>query len=185
MEFEELQSGHRRLVSVLIMLTPFHCPANPGDKEQGIWWDSLLAILGSSCLDYFKHPDWASSSLVSIWVRISCVITSPWSERGAPYKVTYYLCSNSDSTHNEISNSKKFVKIICDTIFFCFLIVPQNIFTNFFESLLSLRVLSLLLQILQVTLWGAPFSLQGEVITQLVLTHVETRLDEAQSGCLK
>ena len=28
-------------------------------------------------------------------------------------------------------------------------------------------------------------SLQGEVITQLVLTHIKTRLDEAQSGCFK
>ena len=30
----------------------------------------------------------------------------------------------------------------------------------------------------KVILEGAPLSLQGEVITQLVLTHVETRLDE-------
>ena len=35
-EFGELQSGHRRFVSDSIMSTPVHCPANPGDKEQGI-----------------------------------------------------------------------------------------------------------------------------------------------------
>ena len=28
-------------------------------------------------------------------------------------------------------------------------------------------------------------SLQAEMITQLVLTHIKTRLDEAQSGCFK
>ena len=28
-------------------------------------------------------------------------------------------------------------------------------------------------------------SLQGEVITQLVLTHIKTRLDKAQSECFK
>ena len=28
-------------------------------------------------------------------------------------------------------------------------------------------------------------SLQGEVITQLVLPHIKTRLDEALSGCFK
>ena len=31
----------------------------------------------------------------------------------------------------------------------------------------------------------APLSLQGEVITQLVPTDIETRLDEAQSGCFE
>ena len=35
-EFGELQSGKRSFVSDLIMSTPVHCPANPGDKEQGI-----------------------------------------------------------------------------------------------------------------------------------------------------
>ena len=94
------------------MLTLVHCPADPGDKKQGIWWDSLLAMLGSSCLDYLKHPDWASSSLVIILVRISCVITSPWSERGTPHKATCNLSSNSDSTHSESSDSKKVCKNI-------------------------------------------------------------------------
>ena len=35
-EFAELQSGQRSFVSDLIMSTPVHCPANPGDKEQDI-----------------------------------------------------------------------------------------------------------------------------------------------------
>ena len=35
-EFGELQSGHRSCVSNSIVLTPVHCPDNPGDKEQGI-----------------------------------------------------------------------------------------------------------------------------------------------------
>ena len=102
-------------VSDLIMSTPVHCPANQRDKEQNIWWDSLLAMLGSSCLDFLKHPDWASSSLVLIWVRTSCVITSPWSERGTPYKATCNISINSDSTHSESSESKMFVKIFSDT----------------------------------------------------------------------
>ena len=116
-EFGELQSGQRSFVSDLIMSTPVHCPGNLGDKEQGIWWDSLLAMLGSSCLDYLKHPDSVSSSLISIWVRTSCVITLPWSERGAPHKASCNLCSNSDSTCSASSDSKKFVKIFSDTIF--------------------------------------------------------------------
>ena len=118
MEFGELQSGHRSFVSDSIVLTPVHCPANPGDKEQGIWWHSCLAMLGSSCLDYLKHPDLASSSLVSIWVRTSRLIASPWSERGAPHKVTCNLCSNSDNTRSERSDSQKFLKLFCDTRFF-------------------------------------------------------------------
>ena len=61
----------------------------------------------------------------------------------------------------------------------------HKIFSNLLESLLSLCVLSLLLDRLQVALWGAPFSLQGDVITQLVLTHIKTRLNEAPLGCFK
>ena len=118
MEFRELQSGHRSFVSDSIVLTSFHCPANPGDKEQGIWCDSLLAMLGSSCLDYLKHPDLTLTSLVSIQVRTSCEIASPWSEKGAPHNVTCNICSNSDSTLSERSDSKKFLKIFCDTHFF-------------------------------------------------------------------
>ena len=118
MEFDKLQSGHRSFVSNSIVLTPVHCPANPGDKEQGIWWDCLLAMLGLSCLDDLKHPNLASSSLGLIWVRTRCVIASPWSERGAPHKVTCNLWINSDCTRSEQSNSKKCLKIFCDTHFF-------------------------------------------------------------------
>ena len=35
-EFGEIQLGHRSSVSDSIVLTPVYCPANPGDKEQGI-----------------------------------------------------------------------------------------------------------------------------------------------------
>ena len=35
-EFRELQSGQRMLISDLIMSTPVHCHANPGEKEQDI-----------------------------------------------------------------------------------------------------------------------------------------------------
>ena len=89
-ELRKLQSGHRSFVLNSMVWTPVHCADNPGDKVQGIWWDSLLAMLGSFCLDYFKHPDWASSSLVS-----SCGITSPQSERGALHKVNCNCRSNS------------------------------------------------------------------------------------------
>ena len=56
-ELGELQSGQRSFVSDSNVWTPVHCPANPGDKEQRFRWDSILAMLGSSCLDYLKHPD--------------------------------------------------------------------------------------------------------------------------------
>ena len=78
MELGELQSGHRMFISDSIMLTPVHCPANLEDKERDNSWDNLLTMSRSSCLYYLRHPDSASVSLVSTWVRASCVITLPW-----------------------------------------------------------------------------------------------------------
>ena len=61
--------------------------------------------------------DGALSRLVLIWVRTSCVITPPWSERGTPHKATCNLSSNNDSTRSESSDSSKFVEIFWYTIF--------------------------------------------------------------------
>ena len=50
-EFGELQSRNRRYVSDSIMLTPVHCPSNPGDKSRAFnekvsWpcWGDLVLI---------------------------------------------------------------------------------------------------------------------------------------------
>ena len=60
----------------------------------------------------------------------------------------------------------------------------KNCVTKYFYKFFIVTTVTIVGEITSDLVRGTS-SLQGEVITELVLTHIKTRLDEAQSGYFK
>ena len=141
------------------MSTPVCYPANPADKDWGIWRDSVLAMLGSPRLYYLRVPNLFSVSLKPVAIWVSCGNTSPWRRglrigRSATFAARTLAGGRKEA---RFLGTRRWANRFCSQIWS---VQPQFLQNIFFNTLLMFWVNKLKLQVLR-----------QQIIKQRILPH--------------